>query len=441
MNKLSRFSFSLLILSLLIVFGMPKEGEVKKNETTLLSRLEKAQDVVSRKAVKTNRIKKTPRAAAKKVLPKSQSKPVTASSVSYRGSDKFGFCDGFGRSKLALAEDIQDTKALGFLWSRPLGDVFAQDTIEKNGVYNFSVPDSVVKEIQRAGIKIFGTVFPTGMPKIPNSIDTASFAKYVKAIVERYKGQITYWEVGIEPFCQTPGETCYKNFFELVKTAYQAAKSVDPSIKISPGGPAPIYDMNGRIDPMGSAIFEYFFKNGGDNYMDFFNFHYLVGKEEPGIAKYIEYWRQYVPADKEIWLSETGSRDVGDRFTISSDAAKEADWVKKHISDAFQSGISKVFWCRAEHSFSDMPEVVQALQEMAKKYGGNPRGSVVKRKIQGSPQGGIIQQQENMQQQQPREEFQQPGGRFQHQGGQGYCGDGKCDSIEQQTGGCPIDCR
>lgn len=37
--------------------------------------------------------------------------------------------------------------------------------------------------------------------------------------------------------------------------------------------------------------------------------------------------------------------------------------------------------------------------------------------------------------------FQQPGGGFQQPGGQGYCGDNKCDSIEQQTGGCPRDCQ
>lgn len=36
--------------------------------------------------------------------------------------------------------------------------------------------------------------------------------------------------------------------------------------------------------------------------------------------------------------------------------------------------------------------------------------------------------------------MQQPGGMMQPWG-QGYCGDNKCDSIEQQTGGCPQDCQ
>lgn len=63
--------------------------------------------------------------------------------------------------------------------------------------------DVVVREMQSAGIKIFGTVFPTGMSRIPQSID-AIFGNYVKAIVDHYNGdgkndmpglatKITYW--------------------------------------------------------------------------------------------------------------------------------------------------------------------------------------------------------------------------------------------------------
>lgn len=150
---------------------------------------------------------------------------VNKTAQSGTGSDKFGLCDGFGnRQNDDIQADIQDTKALGFLWGRPLGDVFSQETIEGTGTFDFSVPDKVVNEMENAGIKIFGTLFPTGNPKIPDTIDTQSFARYVKATVSRYKEKITYWQVGIEPFCQTRSETCYKNFFELTKTAYQAAK-------------------------------------------------------------------------------------------------------------------------------------------------------------------------------------------------------------------------
>ncbi len=371
----------------------------------------------------------------------------------YQGSDRFGLCDGFGnRNTDNIEYDIQDTKALGFGWGRPLGDVFSQETVDRNGSFDFSVPDRIVKNMQNSGIKIFGTLFPTGIPRIPNSVDIASFGQYVRETLQHYKGQITYWQIGIEPFCQTRSETCYKNFFELTKTAYHVAKSVDPSIKISPGGSAPIYDMHGRIDEMSEGIFGYFFRNGGVNYMDFFNFHYLVGKEEPSIAKYVNYWKQYVGA-KEMWLSETGSRDVGDRFTISADENQEYQWVKKHITDSFQNGITKIFWCRAEHSFTDMPGVVKALQEITRDYGGNPSGSVIQRQTSKNIPGGQqqsgqqqFQQQNNMMQQQQQPQggmMQQPGGTTpqQPQGNQGYCGDNKCDSIEQQTGGCPRDCK
>jgi hypothetical protein len=273
---------------------------------------------------------------------------------------------------------------------------------------------------------------------------------------------------------------------DLVKTAYQAAKEVDPSVMISPGGVGPIYGPTAGIDPqVAAAIFKYFFENGGANYMDFFNFHYLVGTDSTDIGTYVSFWKKY-SGNKELWISETGSRDVNDRFTISSDADKEAAWVKQHIADSFKSGVAKIFWCRAEHSFSDMPKVVGALQEYARQYGGNPSGSVAKRQTQksgtqqqqesGSQQSGGIQQQGGMQQQQSggfqqsggiqqqggmqqQGGFQQQSGGFQQQSGGfqqqsggtqsgggtqpssgGYCGDGKCDSIEQQTGGCSQDC-
>lgn len=371
----------------------------------------------------------------------------------YKGSDKFGQCDSF--SPGTISYDIQDTKALGFGWARPIGDVFAQETIEKQmGSYDFSTPDAAVKKLQSAGLKIFGTLFPTGMPKIPQSADLASFENYVKAVVDRYNGdgkndmpglvtKITYWQVGIEPFCDSPGASCYKTFFDLVKTAYQAVKKVDASLMISPGGSAPIFGPDGNEDKMASGIFGYFFGEGGANYMDFFNFHYLVGAKNHDIKKYIDYWKRYIPQGKEIWLSETGSRDVGDRFTISSDAGEEANWVRRHISDSFQNGIAKIFWCRAEHSYSDMPEVVKALQGYAKQYGGNPTGLITKRQTQQKPPK-TGEQEEGIRK--PPEEFNQPGGQQQFkqpnnppQGG--YCGDNRCDLIERQTGGCSQDCQ
>lgn len=438
----------------ILPISAPTDGEQRQAEESLQGVEEKApQQAQEGLQTAEQNLQKT----AQKILIKKQSEQTTQALQAfsqYRGSDKFGQCDSF--SPMVIADDIQDTKALGFAWVRPIGDVFAQETIEKQkGSYNFSTPDATVKKLQSAGLKIFGTLFPSGIPKIPYSADTASFANYVKAVVDRYNGdgkndmpglvaKITYWQVGIEPFCTTPGESCYKTFFDLVKTAYQAVKSVDSSLMISPGGPAPIFGPNGNEDKMASGIFGYFFKNGGANYMDFFNFHYLVGAKNHDIKKYIDYWKQYVPQGKEIWLSETGSRDVGDRFTISSDAQEEASWVKKHISDSFQNGVSKIFWCRAEHSYSDMPEVVKALQEYAKKYGGNPTGSITKRQTQ--QKSSQSDQQGEITQQPPggfnppggQQQFQQPNGSPQ---GGGYCGDNQCDSIEKQTGGCPQDCQ
>lgn len=355
------------------------------------------------------------------------SNSTTQTSGNFQGSDKLGLCDGLSTD--TLSDDITDIKALGFGWARPRGDVFAQENIEKGGNFDFSKSDTVVSQLQAANIKIFGTLFPTGIPKIPESVNSTSYANYVKEVVSRYKGKITYWQVGIEPFCQTTTNSCYKNFSDLVRTTYEFAKSVDFSVMISPGGAAPIYTPTGGIDPQSSQIFKYFFDNGGANYIDFFNFHYLVGDKNGDIKKYLDYWRKYLPSGKEIWLSETGSRDVGDRYTISSNEDTEATWVKNHLDASFGDSVSKIFWCRAEHSFSDMPKVVEALQQEVKKYGGNPSGSVTTRQTktgQGMTQQGGGQMPGNTQQgrqpgmMQQRGSFQQPGGIQQPGGNQQF---------------------
>lgn len=318
---------------------------------------------------------------------KLSNQPSTQTAGDWAGSDKFGLCDGL--SSDTVSDDLADIKAIGFGWARPRGDVLAQESVERNGNFDFSKSDEVITKLQDANVKIFGTLFPTGIPKVPQSINTQSFGNYVKQVVSHYRGKITYYQVGIEPFCemQFEGELCYKNFYDLVKTAYDSAKSVDSTVMISPGGAAPVFDSKGGVARQVENMYGYFFSHGGSNYLDFFNFHYLVGAENPNVGKYVEYWKKLT--NKDIWMSETGSRDVGDRYTISSNNSTEASWVKTHLETALQSGITRVFWCRAEHSFSDMPKVVEALQNFSKQNGGNPAGTVTERQTkQGGPSTG-----------------------------------------------------
>ena len=63
-----------------------------------------------------------------------------------------------------------------------------------------------------------------------------------------------------------------------------------------------------------------------------------------------------------------------------------------------------------------------------------------------TPQGGQIQQGDQQSGGLPQpsgmiQQFQQPNAPLQGGGQGGYCGDGACDSVEQETGGCPQDCR
>ena len=189
------------------------------------------------------------------------------------GGDRFGF----------VCFDEEAIEDLGLRWVRPHPGPFIWGRIEsKEGRYDFSEADEVVRRAQEMGLNILATIWPYAdwdqerwgdierfvmedFPELPRSrykpYDMEAYRKFVKALVERYDGDgvddmpglerpIKYWEVLNEPSTGVKAKLHGKrkaffmgdaeDYFEILKATYEAVKEADPEAKVLNGGMIPL---------------------------------------------------------------------------------------------------------------------------------------------------------------------------------------------------------
>ena len=147
--------------------------------------------------------------------------------------------------------------ALGVKWIR-IQSGWAR-TEKEPGVYDFAWFDDIVGNLLRRGLrpwvclcygnplydeeaaKVFGAV---GCPPVRSEEQKRAWQRYVAALVSRYRGKITCYEVWNEP----DGKWCWKHgvsgteYGELVNLTAAAVREADPGAKVI-GGALCIYDL------------------------------------------------------------------------------------------------------------------------------------------------------------------------------------------------------
>ena len=147
--------------------------------------------------------------------------------------------------------------ALGVKWIR-IQSGWAR-TEKEPGVYDFAWFDDIVGNLLRRGLrpwvclcygnplydeeaaKVFGAV---GCPPVRSEEQKRAWQRYVAALVSRYRGKITYYEVWNEP----DGKWCWKHgvsgteYGELVNLTATAVREADPGAKVI-GGAFCLYDL------------------------------------------------------------------------------------------------------------------------------------------------------------------------------------------------------
>ena len=160
----------------------------------------------------------------------------------------------------------------------------------------------------------------------PHKEDWASF---IEETVNHYKDRIKYWEIWNEPAYMscfwTTGSA--RDYYELLKTAYLAAKKADPQCTILTGG---------LVSSSAMAFFQEVLNYGGDKYFDIHAYHYCSNDRR-------KLWREILDkyGKKPMLNSE---ENISPRPASTPEAEKKftENTVKIHVNE-LAGGSRRVF--------------------------------------------------------------------------------------------------
>ncbi|MBU0976313.1 MAG: hypothetical protein ABIE03_01250 [Patescibacteria group bacterium] len=288
--------------------------------------------------------------------------------------------------KIALDQIKESThlskvmNAEGVYWQRSF-DLFWNDLEKEKGIYDWSMFDNRMKEIDDMGIYAVVTIKPFanwdqnachdkayeaifdpkkgGNLKVGIPCDMEAYSKFLESVVERYDGDgnddmpgliipIKYWEIMNEPSMQggsTGGMGEELKFFvgtseeylEILKTSYEVIKKADSEAKVLQGGQAGMQET--FVD-----FWEPVFEAGGGDYFDIANIHAISVDERNEslfVIRFKEFLAKYDLEEKPIWLTEVQYGSLTDKPEDMQ--AFEETMVKSSVF-ALAQGADKLFY-------------------------------------------------------------------------------------------------
>ena len=201
-----------------------------------------------------------------------------------------------------------------------------------------------VQPMREAGMSICGILMwsPTKPQRFPVS-DLAGFRQYVINRVTKYRGLVTHWEVWNEPpnFTEDKSPASYA---KVVAAAYEAAKSVDPNVKIG------IAAKSVHLQFMAESI-----RAGAKDKFDFVTLHpyemagmLAQGWEGPylGIVASVRAMLKDANPDRAnvpIWFTEVGLAVNGAEASTVTEV-EQADGLIKLFTMGFAQGVTRIHW-------------------------------------------------------------------------------------------------
>jgi len=110
----------------------------------------------------------------------------------------------------------------------------AHDDVKEQGYYRWSEFDSIIDGLSKRKIEMFVCINAEpfeGLDSDDGPLDPESlkgWLEYVRAVVERYRDRVQYWEIHNEPKANA-------NYAKVVKAASKTIKKIDPQAKIVAG--------------------------------------------------------------------------------------------------------------------------------------------------------------------------------------------------------------
>ena len=156
-------------------------------------------------------------------------------------------------------------QAAGIAWDR---EEFGWALVEPHpGQWVWQQTDGMMSAATSRGINVLGLLdynvaYPGGNAQVIYTMpDLAAFDAYVSQVVSRYKDRVHYWQIWNEP--QDPqyfASASPVDYAQLLASAYNTIKSIDPSAKVVTAGFVPVDNgidwMNQLINQPGGTSFD-----------------------------------------------------------------------------------------------------------------------------------------------------------------------------------------
>jgi hypothetical protein len=264
-----------------------------------------------------------------------------------------------GYTDQQVIKGIQMLKASGIQWFRV--DAAWADTEPQEGKYSMAKLnrlDLIIDQAEKNGMKVYLILFstPQWASEKPEDKDFWAYAPkdiskwshYVKYIAQRYKGRITYWEIGNEIDWEFWRSDLPK-FAEYLKVAYKALKQVDPDNKVIMSGLAfdGTYVWRVLMPGADEYVLQKLYDAGVKDYFDIFAIHPYAHCMEDHIIKSLDsvnnsckIMKANGDSNKPIWITELGAASS----TLGS-PEKQAVYLEKVYTQLIKHPkIEKIFW-------------------------------------------------------------------------------------------------
>lgn len=269
--------------------------------------------------------------------------------------------------------DFKSAREAGGAYDRPFFELFQWGMIEKEpGVFDFSETDRYISAAQAQGFHILANTQPFAqwnqikchqdlptvkMPGDPRFHTTKGkpcnmeqYRNFVTKLVERYDGDgvddmpgltipIKHWEILNEPEFQEEPLVFFQgssaDYFEILKTTYEAVKEADPEALVVQGGMAGMMEV---CTNFWQAVFDL----GGADYLDIANMHSIGHGEHLNIPSFKQFLAKNGIENKPIWVTEVQYQQAYQTQDYS--AEDFAKILARSYIFALANGVEKLFY-------------------------------------------------------------------------------------------------
>jgi len=249
-----------------------------------------------------------------------------------------------------------DWVRLGLYW---------EDVEPNPGQFDFQADDALIastraNQLNVLAILAYSTTWSTSAPPDPPENlthypprDVAEWARYVAAVVTRYKGDVHYWEVWNEPDLAEFWNGTPAQYAALLAVTSSTIKQIDPTATIVLGGQA-FQDLPGHpASEFLTQILADADHPAAANF-DIAAFHYYLppNAAPQRFAEFNTALTRFGIGDRPVWITEAGLPSCPTLLAADQDRGFEAQaqWLDQTLPSLVDLGADHVFWFQLDEN-------------------------------------------------------------------------------------------